>query len=62
VGHVQIADHPGRNEPGTGRMNYKDIFEYLNESYKGEIGLEYNPQGRSEESFKWIKSAEKGGA
>ncbi|MBT2690357.1 TIM barrel protein [Bacillus sp. ISL-47] len=58
VEHVQIADHPGRHEPGTGEMNYKNILQHLKDSYKGYIGLEYNPQGRSEESFEWLKELE----
>jgi hydroxypyruvate isomerase len=55
VSHVQIADHPGRQQPGTGEMNYTDILQYLSKHYRGLIGLEYNPQGRSEESFAWQK-------
>ncbi|MDM5225889.1 TIM barrel protein [Cytobacillus sp. NJ13] len=55
VRHVQIADHPGRQQPGTGEINYTDILQYLSKHYRGLIGLEYNPQGRSEESFAWMK-------
>lgn len=55
VSHVQIADSPGRHEPGTGEMNYKEILLYLQKHYKGSIGLEYNPQGRSAESFARLK-------
>jgi hydroxypyruvate isomerase len=54
VGHVQIADHPGRHQPGTGEMDYQEILQRLNNSYEGYIGLEYIPQGKSEESFEWI--------
>jgi hydroxypyruvate isomerase len=55
VSHVQLADCPGRHEPGTGEMDYKEILLYLQKHYKGNIGLEYNPQGRSAESFAWLK-------
>ncbi|KAF0823163.1 hydroxypyruvate isomerase family protein [Cytobacillus firmus] len=55
VSHVQLADCPGRHEPGTGEMDYKEILLYLQKYYKGNIGLEYNPQGRSAESFAWLK-------
>lgn len=54
VGHVQIADHQGRHQPGTGKMDYHHILEYLSNHYDGCIGLEYTPQGKSEESFEWM--------
>ena len=57
IQHVQIADNPGRHEPGTGEINYKNIFSYLNEvKYKGKIGLEYIPKNKSEDSFSWVKN------
>jgi hydroxypyruvate isomerase len=56
VGHIQIADHPGRHQPGTGEMDYQQILQNLNYKYEGYIGLEYIPQGKSEESFEWISS------
>ncbi|WP_236794072.1 hydroxypyruvate isomerase family protein [Amycolatopsis sp. GM8] len=56
IGHVQIADVPGRHEPGTGHL---DITGYLAElaaaGYDGHVGLEYKPSGRSEESFDWLE-------
>jgi hydroxypyruvate isomerase len=55
IGHVQIADVPGRHQPGTGKMNYNEIFHYLRKVYKGYIGLEYIPSGNSEDSFSWLK-------
>jgi hydroxypyruvate isomerase len=55
IGHVQIADHPGRNEPGTGGL---DIAGYLNlladNGYEGFVGLEYRPSGASADSFDWL--------
>ncbi|GII58246.1 putative hydroxypyruvate isomerase [Planotetraspora thailandica] len=53
-GHVQIADDPGRGQPGTGAMPYKQIFERLEAvGYRGHVGLEYRPVGPSAESFAW---------
>jgi hydroxypyruvate isomerase len=54
VGHVQIADSPGRHEPGTGTMDYAKILNYLSKNYSGFIGLEYSPQTTSEQSFQWL--------
>lgn len=58
IGHIQIADVPGRHEPGTGNMDYQRILEYLDKNYDGTIGLEYSPSGKSEESFAWLKKGE----
>jgi hydroxypyruvate isomerase len=55
IGHVQIADNPGRHEPGTGEINYRFVLGALEElSYDGYIGLEYIPSGRTEDSFEWL--------
>ncbi|MFI9272739.1 hydroxypyruvate isomerase family protein [Kitasatospora sp. NPDC052896] len=56
IGHVQIADLPGRNEPGTGELDFEDLFERLAAAgYTGPIGLEYRPStGVSAESFEWL--------
>ena len=55
IGHVQIADAPGRNEPGTGTL---DIDHYLGRlaatGYDGWVGLEYKPSGKSVDSFGWL--------
>jgi hydroxypyruvate isomerase len=54
-GHVQIADVPGRNQPGTGNMPFDRIFDALLEGgYPGYVGLEYKPLGPSERSFDWL--------
>lgn len=56
IKHVQIADVPGRHEPGTGEIRYEYIFQRLQQcGYKGFIGLEYVPSGKSEHSFHWRK-------
>ncbi|GAA4860487.1 MULTISPECIES: hydroxypyruvate isomerase family protein [Saccharopolyspora] len=55
IGHVQIADAPGRNEPGTGDLDFGHWFRRLDEvGYRGRIGLEYKPSGASADSFGWI--------
>jgi hydroxypyruvate isomerase len=55
IGHVQIADAPGRNEPGTGTL---DLDYYLGRiagtGYDGWVGLEYKPSGKSVDSFGWL--------
>lgn len=58
IGHIQVADAPGRNQPGTGELNYPFIFQAIAASgYRGAIGLEYNPLGSSEESLGWLEGA-----
>jgi hydroxypyruvate isomerase len=61
TGHVQIADAPGRNEPGTGEL---DIDGYLGQltaaGYDGWVGLEYKPSGASAESFGWLPVDKRG--
>lgn len=55
VAHIQIADNPGRHEPGTGEIHYEHVFNALiEEGYNRYIGLEYNPKGKSEDSFTWL--------
>lgn len=52
--HIQIADNPGRHEPGTGEINFATVFGAIQASgYLGYIGCEYFPSGRTEESFTW---------
>jgi hydroxypyruvate isomerase len=63
VGHVQIADAPGRNEPGTGEL---DLDRYLAKlaaaGYDGWVGLEYKPSGASADSFAWLPRERRGAA
>lgn len=56
IGHIQIADAPGRNEPGTGELNWEFIFAVIDEvGYTGPIGLEYKPStATTEESLAWM--------
>jgi len=54
-GHVQIADSPGRNEPGTGELAYERILPVLDEvGYDGWVGLEYRPSRPAPETFAWL--------
>lgn len=56
IAHVQIADSPGRGQPGTGELDYDYIFRRLEElSYGGHVGLEYKaPDGDTEASLEWL--------
>jgi hydroxypyruvate isomerase len=56
IGHVQIADSPGRGEPGTGEIHYLFVLGELERlGYDGYVGLEYNPTTEStEESLGWL--------
>lgn len=56
IGHVQIADSPGRHQPGTGEINYRFLLEFIDRTgYQGYVGLEYVPQGTTEESLGWVQ-------
>jgi len=62
IGHIQIADAPGRNEPGTGELNYRYVLGAIDDlGYEGWIGLEYNPSSSSEESLRWLPRVSRGG-
>jgi len=56
IGHIQIADSPGRGEPGTGEIDYRTVFMTIDEvGYSGHIGLEYRPTTETTElSFGWL--------
>jgi hydroxypyruvate isomerase len=54
-GHVQIADTPGRGQPGTGDLDWPVLLDRLAASdYRGHVGLEYKPVGPSADSFAWL--------
>lgn len=56
IRHIQIADNPGRHQPGTGEINYPYILKEIDAlGYEGYIGLEYVPAGGAKESLRWIK-------
>jgi hydroxypyruvate isomerase len=55
IGHIQIADNPGRHQPGTGEIRFDFIFERLQQmGYAGWIGCEYQPSGATVDSFGWL--------
>src|ERR671915_332749 len=62
IGHVQIADSPGRGEPGTGEIHYPYVLAALEGlGFDGYVGLEYNPTTeRTEESLKWLPKEVRG--
>ncbi|MCF8199480.1 MAG: hydroxypyruvate isomerase [Sulfuritalea sp.] len=56
IGHIQLADNPGRHEPGSGEINFPFLFQHLDRiGYTGWVGCEYKPSGRSEDSFAWLE-------
>jgi hydroxypyruvate isomerase len=56
IAHVQLADNPGRNEPGTGEINYPFLFDMLDrEGYAGWIGCEYKPRAGTSEGLGWFQ-------
>ena len=56
IAHIQIADNPGRHEPGTGEINFMNLFRSIDEmGYDGWIGCEYTPVGKTEDSFQWYR-------
>lgn len=55
IAHVQVADNPGRNAPGTGEINYDFVFAQLDRlGYEGWIGCEYRPGGATSASLGWM--------
>ncbi len=55
IGHIQLADNPGRNEPGTGEINYAFLFAHLDRiGYDGWIGCEYKPATTTEAGLAWL--------
>ena len=56
IGHIQLADNPGRNEPGSGEINYPFLFAQLDRiGYDGWIGCEYKPATTTEAGLGWRK-------
>jgi hydroxypyruvate isomerase len=54
IKHIQLADNPGRFEPGTGEINYRYLFKMLDEiGYDGWIGCEYKPKAGTVEGLGW---------
>lgn len=55
IGHIQIADNPGRHEPGTGEINFPFLFGVMDRcGYEGWVGCEYIPAGDTEAGLGWL--------
>jgi hydroxypyruvate isomerase len=58
IAHVQVADNPGRHEPGTGEINFGFLFAHLSRiGYTGHIGCEYIPAAGTENGLSWLEHA-----
>lgn len=56
IGHVQLADNPGRHQPGTGEINYAFVLGELDAmGYEGVVGLEYLPEPDTVTSLGWLE-------
>jgi hydroxypyruvate isomerase len=59
IGYVQLADTPGRNEPGTGEVHYNRVLRELHElGYRGYVGLECRPVGGEIEAARRVAAAD----
>ena len=57
IAHMQLADNPGRNEPGTGEINFAWLLRHIDQlGYQGWIGCEYKPAAGTREGLGWIKA------
>ncbi|ODV11072.1 MAG: hydroxypyruvate isomerase [Rubrivivax sp. SCN 70-15] len=55
IAHVQVADNPGRHEPGSGEIDYRFVFAHLRRiGYRGAIGCEYKPAAGTEAGLGWL--------
>ncbi|PRY71597.1 hydroxypyruvate isomerase [Halomonas ventosae] len=55
IAHVQVADNPGRHEPGTGEIHYPFLFAHLDRlGYTGWVGAEYKPEAGTQEGLGWL--------
>ena len=56
IPHMQLADNPGRNEPGTGEINYPFLFQHIDRiGYGGWIGCEYKPKTTTDAGLGWVR-------
>jgi hydroxypyruvate isomerase len=56
IAHMQVADNPGRNEPGTGEVNWPFVFRRIDElGFRGWIGCEYRPAGETTAGLGWFQ-------
>jgi hydroxypyruvate isomerase len=57
IGHIQIADNPGRHEPGTGELNYAYLLHHIDAlGYDGWVGCEYKPRAGTAEGLGWMRA------
>ncbi|PSF09846.1 hydroxypyruvate isomerase [Marinobacter shengliensis] len=58
IGHIQFADNPGRHEPGSGEINFSNVFAALDRmGYQGWVSAEYRPSSVTEDTLSWFRSA-----
>ncbi|AMQ89319.1 hydroxypyruvate isomerase [Marinobacter sp. LQ44] len=58
IGHIQFADNPGRHEPGTGEINFSNVFAALDQmGYQGWVSAEYRPSLVTEDTLSWFRAA-----
>ena len=64
IAHIQLADNPGRHEPGTGEINFPFLYNHLDHiGYSGWVGAEYKPKAGTEAGLGWFREfAGKGSA
>jgi hydroxypyruvate isomerase len=56
IAHMQLADNPGRHEPGTGEINYPFLFAHVDRiGYTGWIGCEYKPATTTAAGLSWVQ-------
>jgi hydroxypyruvate isomerase len=56
IGHVQLADSPGRHEPGTGSIDFPAVFRALSANgYRGVVAAEYRPEGATVDGLGWVE-------
>lgn len=56
IAHIQVADNPGRHQPGTGEINYPFVLREIDAmGYDGWISLEYSPDGPTEQTLDWLR-------
>jgi len=57
IAHIQLADNPGRGEPGTGEINYAWLFRHIDAlGYRGSIGCEYKPRTTTTQGLGWMQA------
>ena len=57
IGHIQLADNPGRHEPGSGEINFPFLLRHIDRlGYAGWIGCEYQPRASTSAGLGWIRA------